>query len=430
MFAREVQLQNHRFHDNEIQDIIKLLKILLSAGNRKGYIRVLNNGTYKNVYKDYKISDMLNTNKLKKILNSGELELIDLFYSVNTYKSKAMATEDNIFQIVNILLDVDYKKSIYSRLNSNEFINMLEHDIFGQVVPTPSATVFTGNNVHLIYKLKYSVNGTDKAKILAKRVQKHLTLQLKEFKADKSANLTTLTRFIHTHNSKNMRKVSVKTYENVSYELKELQEWLPPLPRWYEKWKDNKGNKDNKRVGSVTRLHNEYSLLVSRVKDLEMLQELREYKCYGYREVMCFLYRNFVIQIECDKEIAKKKMLEFNSKFERPLKENRIESKTRIVERHTYKYKNSTILALLEISEDEQRQLSTIIDKAEKRARDYENRKKQRRNAEGLTKREQEKLEKIKEIKRLKELGLTQKKIANELGITQQAVSKLLKELQ
>lgn len=36
MFAREVQLQNHRFHDNEIKDIIKLLKILLSAGNRRG----------------------------------------------------------------------------------------------------------------------------------------------------------------------------------------------------------------------------------------------------------------------------------------------------------------------------------------------------------------------------------------------------------
>lgn len=429
MLAREVQLENSKFNDKEIKDIIELLKIVLGRIDRNGYIRILNTGIYKNIYKDYKVSDMLNAKKLNKILNSGEFELVDLFYSVNTYKTKSMATEDNIFQIVNILLDVDYKKSMYGKLNSKQFIDMLEHDIFGQVVPTPSATIFTGNNVHVIYKLKYSVNATDKAKILAKRVQKHLTAELKEFNADRSSNLTTLTRFIHTHNSKNMGKVSVKTYKNISYELRELQEWLPPLPSWYEKWKKNKKNKKENNKGKVTRLHTEYSLLIARVKDLEKLQELRNFKCYGYREVMCFLYRNFVIQIECDPDVAEKRMLEFNSKFERPLKENRIESKTRIVERHTYRYKNDTLIALLDTTEDEQTELQTIISKEEKYERNKLLKKNKRRNDKGLTKREQEKADKLKQLMQLINEGYKNAEIADIMGLKIRQIQYLKKEL-
>ncbi|NSJ92648.1 response regulator transcription factor [Coprococcus sp. MSK.21.13] len=49
-----------------------------------------------------------------------------------------------------------------------------------------------------------------------------------------------------------------------------------------------------------------------------------------------------------------------------------------------------------------------------------------RRNEFGLTTRQQEKLDKISKVKELYSKGLTQKEIANKLGITDRYVRKIL----
>ncbi|SHH42341.1 winged helix-turn-helix transcriptional regulator [Tepidibacter thalassicus] len=72
-----------------------------------------------------------------------------------------------------------------------------------------------------------------------------------------------------------------------------------------------------------------------------------------------------------------------------------------------------------------------------RRQREYdekrkEERKKARRNEQGLTKREQKKKEKINIIKKLIEENpkIKQREIAEKLGISQQMVSKYKKELE
>ena len=52
-----------------------------------------------------------------------------------------------------------------------------------------------------------------------------------------------------------------------------------------------------------------------------------------------------------------------------------------------------------------------------------------RRNENGLTKREQDKQDRLNQIKELLSLGYNQSKIAKEIGISRQAVSKLCKEI-
>lgn len=52
-----------------------------------------------------------------------------------------------------------------------------------------------------------------------------------------------------------------------------------------------------------------------------------------------------------------------------------------------------------------------------------------RRNENGLTNREQDKQDKINQIKELLSLGYNQSKIAKDLDISRQAVSKLCKEI-
>lgn len=92
-----------------------------------------------------------------------------------------------------------------------------------------------------------------------------------------------------------------------------------------------------------------------------------------------------------------------------------------------YKFTSKYIINALDLEEHEQRKLLTIISTGEKYRR--KNEKRTPRNEEGLTSRQQAKKDRINIILELKQQGYNQSKIAEKLGITRQAVSKLLKEL-
>lgn len=436
------QIQKKEFTDKEVNEIQDILREMLKGSKLNQYIKIFNHiDHYKsNPYSQRRVTvkELLSFERLKQILNECGFEPINLFYSVNTYKTFENSSEDNIGDIANILIDIDYKKSYFNKLSKDEFINLMEYEYFGSVIPCPSLVMYTGNNFHFIYKIKYPVNGTQKAKTLSKRIQKEISKKLSDFNADRAVNLTTSTRFIHTYNSKTMDLVSAKAYKDKAYELKELKEWLPELPSWYDKWKEQK--KKNKGKKKVYNFFSLYNLLETRLKDLEKIQELRGFSCHGYRELICFLYRNFAIQSlligdspEDAVKQAEKMMLQFNSKFKRPLIEKNIESKTRNVERKQYNFKNETIITMLNIKEHEEKELKTIISKEEyaRRQREYdekrkEERKQERRNKQGLTKREQEKQKKINKVKELHNQGVKQMQIAKELGISRSVVSEIL----
>lgn len=70
----------------------------------------------------------------------------------------------------------------------------------------------------------------------------------------------------------------------------------------------------------------------------------------------------------------------------------------------------------------------TIINKEEKYYRNNKGRRLERRNEEGLTKREQEKVDNINKIKEFVELGLKNKDIAEKLGLSVRQVQRLKKD--
>ena len=72
----------------------------------------------------------------------------------------------------------------------------------------------------------------------------------------------------------------------------------------------------------------------------------------------------------------------------------------------------------------------TIINKEEKYYRNNKRRRLERRNEEGLTKREQEKVDNINKIKEFVELGLKNKDIAEKLGLSVRQVQRLKKDPQ
>ncbi|VIG12149.1 replication protein [Clostridioides difficile] len=159
--------------------------------------------------------------------------------------------------------------------------------------------------------------------------------------------------------------------------------------------------------------------------------ELRSYDMEGCREVTLFLYRYFTCCFMEDDEQALECTLELNEQFIKPLREYEVVKHTKSAETayksKKYKFKNSTLIDLLGITEEEQKHLKTIIGKKEANEREKKAKKLARRNENGLTSREQEKQDKINLIKQLKEKGLNNNHIAKELKINRSTVTKYLK---
>ncbi|MGS6898332.1 hypothetical protein AB7090_018910, partial [Clostridioides difficile] len=225
---------------------------------------------------------------------------------------------------------------------------------------------------------------------------------------------------------KTQTEVKIIDYDGYTYTLKEIQEnYLPELK---EKKQKSKG-----RPKKVISLFNEYSLYHARLNDLIKICELRSYDMEGCREVTLFLYRYFTCCFMEDEVQALECTLELNKQFVKPLKENEVVKHTKSAETaykvKKYKFKNSTLIDLLGITEEEQKYLKSIIGKNEKYIRNNMRRQENRRNENGLTNREQEKQDKIKLVKKLYEKGYKQVEISEKLQLTKGRVSQIIKEL-
>ena len=92
-----------------------------------------------------------------------------------------------------------------------------------------------------------------------------------------------------------------------------------------------------------------------------------------------------------------------------------------------YWYKNETLIERLEITEEEQSKLKTIIGTRVKYDRKNKKRNISRRNEEGLTPKQAELKALRVEVLELKEKGLSMRNIANELKISLGKVQRVLK---
>ena len=124
--------------------------------------------------------------------------------------------------------------------------------------------------------------------------------------------------------------------------------------------------------------------------------------------------------------------------FRQPLGEKEVIRATRSAEtvykdqNKDYKYKNETLINLLEISDIEQKEMLTIISKEEYKRRNNEYNKKKYKNKleiEGkLTKKQQLEAER-KKIKSLIEQGFSLKDISEKLNIPYRTIQRRAKEL-
>ena len=256
---------------------------------------------------------------------------------------------------------------------------------------------------------------------LWKAVEEYFYKTLKEFGADRQAlDATRILRVPGSFNSKTHTEVKIIDNYDYLYELREIQnEYMPELS---EKAPVRRG-----RPKKVKYIYRERSLYHARILDIIKLCELREYDLKGHRELILFLYRYYLCYFTEDVEKALYDTLELNSMFRQPLSEKEVARATKSAEKvykdqnKDYKYKNETLINLLEITDEEQKEMKTIISdeeyKIRKRLRNtkaYENKLKK----EGKLTEKEKISQRRKKIKDLLDKGLMRKDICLTLDIS------------
>lgn len=354
-------------------------------------------------------------------------------------------------------------KALYADIDdhTHEFrfasvLYFFEEDFFGSRVPWPNAVVETGRGMHLYWLIE----PLPPDKLPLWQLTQDLLLDAlsditdyfpqEKVTVDKRVrDATRLLRLPGTLNTKTNTVVKLYQYDIERYSIEEiLAEYFSDIDytkilRTNQVRKEKSSKNNNKSKLNVSKLFNAYTLHYSRLLDIAKLQELRDGYCRvdgelvttGQRELMCFLYRYYSCLFLHDEEEALRQTLEFNKRFVEPLSENEVISATKSAEKafkewqetgkRKYNYRNSTLIELLEITEEEQKHLKTIISKSEKYRRNNRRRWKERRGEDGMTKSEREKVETATKVLELKNKGMTQVQIARQLGINQSTVSRI-----
>ncbi|MGL5803821.1 MAG: hypothetical protein ACRCX7_14800 [Cetobacterium sp.] len=385
-------------------------------GNSKGWICRAEKGQEGFKQYHYKYLELL----------EQDLEGENIYISGNTFYKPCRRIE--FVKELNVnYIDLDTYKT---KLTKEQILMDLEENHFNKTIPRPTFIIDSGRGMYLEWKIN---SVPSMALPLWKAVQEYLYSVLKSYGADRQAlDCTRVLRPVGSKNAKSDTVVSILGMYDYIYDLREIQkEFLPELkPK----------EKTKGRPKKVNYIYRERSLYFARIQDIIKLCELREYDLKGHRELILFLYRYYLCSFKNDTEKALQDVLELNSEFKRGLSEREVVRATRSAERcyldkvKEYKYKNETLIDLLEISEEEQKYMKTIISKGEftrrKEIRDkkyyknnYDTKERQKKYHEQLktqgkiTGKERITIRRNK-VKDLMEQGLKQKDICLELDIS------------
>ena len=350
-----------------------------------------------------------------KYLELKETDLTgkNIYITLNTFFKPCRRLEC-IKELNFLYIDLDYYKTKYTK---EQVIMNLEENYFNKIIPATIYILDSGRGLALLCNIN---KVTSKALHLWKAIQEYLYKQLKEFGADRQAlDATRILRVPGSINSKSKTVVSIIDEYDYIYDLREIQkEYLPEL-----KPKEKKKGRPKK----INYVYRERSLYFARIQDIIKLCELREYDLRGHREIILFLYRYYLCGFTEDVQKALEDVLELNSMFRYPLKENEVIRATMSAEKcyldknKEYKYKNDTLIELLEITEYEETYMSTIISKNEYKRRHRErekNRYLEKLKADGKIKEKDKLLQRRIKIKDLLAEGLEQKDICLRLNIS------------
>ena len=355
-----------------------------------------------------------------------------------------------LYRINSLFADLDCHKD-GEVLNVDALMYYLDHEFFGIKVPHPTEVVFTGRGVQIFWVIEHAPR---QALPLWTLVQNKILEELEEItefvpnvEVDWACkDITRISRVPGSwHSGVNRQADSIRVNEN-RYSVDDIiSGYFPSLDFDRDKYTKAKKKavrepKNRVKTNAMTeeeRILKKLTLLQARAEDFETLIKLRGGDCEGYRDHLLFYYIWTVIDKRSTVNDVERELDALNCLFKTPMSDSKITKKAK----HAYNkfnaqslkkaapkqkyewydryvFKNETVIKKLNITLDEQRQLKTIISKESKNERDNDRKKKARRNENGLTKKQQEKLDRYNTIQELKRLGYTQKAVSETLNIS------------
>ena len=355
----------------------------------------------------------------------------DIYYTPNTFNSQVKRQREYLWQLHRLYIDIDHKRGT-GAIDQFEVVGAIEKLVEDKKIPRPTEYVNSGRGIHVYWDI---ANCHIMLLDLWERLENYLYNQLKELEKEidnieidkRATDPTRLLRLPGTINSKNNSECYSMMKKEVIYNIFELKKcYIKP----------NKAYKKNKSNIAYLPTKNLYTLNKSRIEDFKAIVSLRNGDVEGYRNTLIMLYSyhyRLINDITVDELIEVTK--EFNRGFKKPYNVNQLISVCRSVNRTVkhfkeddskgYKFSNKYIIESLDITEQEQKKLITIISTGEKYRRNNERRTP--RNAEGLTLKQVELKELSIKVLELKEQGLSNRAIAKELNCSEFKIRNMLK---
>lgn len=403
-----------------------------------GYIQIFN-------LDENKKAKVYNTkvNGLRDIVEEIE-EQLDFFITPNTF-FKPQRQVNNIRQFRALFMDLDTGEGD-KQFAAYKVFELAEEGL----IPRPTMIVDSGRGIHVYWRIK---NAPYQALNTWQELQDLFYTKLKPLGADiRATDGARILRLPNTINSRNNVECRVIWQDNeAEYSMYDLrEEYL------HEKYKKSiaKINKTDRKI-VANAFFNSYSLHITRAEDLETLVKLRNGNMNGSRNMALHCYAYWKGIYIRDIEKLTKIVEEFNNSFSKPLKDSEVRAVLRCIpkaidkfleyeqgircglnkrvtkgmkDKGGYWYKNETLIERLDITEQEQRELKTIIGTRVKYDRKNEKRNKARRNENGLTNKQQEIVDLKVEILKLKEEGLSLRAIAKQLNKSLGSIQNILKK--
>lgn len=300
----------------------------------------------------------------------------DVYFSQNTFY-KPVRNIANVRQLRALYVDIDCYLLNY---DPKWVLGKIQMELLDEsIIPDPNLIIFSGRGIVCVWFLDPV---PVKALPLWQSVQNFLCTQLESMGGDSQAlDAARVFRIAGSVNSKSGETVHVQYRHDYRYGLRDIQkEYLPAL--------DPKRKKG--RPAKIAQLHNIHRLHYARMTDLIKLVQYRNYEITGHREVVLFLYRYWLCCFLEDPDEAVKQTLAFNAELKQPLPDQEAIRATKSAEKAWqaksdkkaneeamkrgypgagYNVSNKKIIEWLGITDEEQRQLTTIIDGHEKRHR-------------------------------------------------------------
>lgn len=395
------------------------------------------------------------------------------YFSVNSFYRPQRILE-NVRQLRALYADIDFHhlKAGDAKRHVDDTLKFLDWAYAQHELPAPSIVVKTGRGIQLYWLIE---DLPKQGVPLWKLVQDTLTDRLRDVTAplnlsiDNVSDVSRILRLSGTTNTKARKMATLQVRSHNKYRLDTLiQAYFPELENIEkraaksiersgcshpsgvssasQRFKQEiaiDGAERNKQVAPVY-LYNLYSLHYARLCDLAKLLEMRKGNVASdeCRRRMVFLYRYWGCCYLHDPHKALQDTLRFNESFTTPLPRSIVEATTLSAEkayfewlsgtmvnieghfyRKGYNYKNETLIQMLDISEDEQREMATIIGKDEKYRRN--NARRTGRDDTGLTKKQRETKAAAEAVQALRAQGKKQKEIAEILGLSLSKVKHL-----